>query len=122
MSLRIEIFSADLAATADFYRRVLGFTVLRDERTSPSPYLALGRDDVRVGAAERAEAVDRSARRPPTGVELVLEVDDVDVERIRVADAGWPVQDEVTRRPWGLRDFRLLDPDGYFVRITDRAW
>jgi lactoylglutathione lyase len=101
---------------------VLGFTVVRDERTAPSPYLALGRDDVRIGAAERAEAVDPAARRPPTGVELVFEVDDLDVERIRVADAGWPVQDEVTRRPWGLRDFRLLDPDGYFVRITDRAW
>jgi len=24
-------------------------------------------------------------------------------------------------RPWGLRDFRLLDPDGYYWRITERA-
>ena len=24
-------------------------------------------------------------------------------------------------RPWGLRDFRVLDPAGYYLRITDRA-
>jgi lactoylglutathione lyase len=121
MSLRVEVFSADLAATADFYVRVLGFSIVRDERAAPSPYLALARDDVLIGAAGRAEVPDRSARRPPTGVELVLEVDDLDAERARVADAGWPVLEEVIHRPWGLRDFRLLDPDGWFLRITDRA-
>jgi hypothetical protein len=21
-------------------------------------------------------------------------------------------------RPWGLRDFRMVDPDGYYLRIT----
>jgi lactoylglutathione lyase len=21
-------------------------------------------------------------------------------------------------RPWGLRDFRLADPDGYYLRVT----
>jgi lactoylglutathione lyase len=21
-------------------------------------------------------------------------------------------------RPWGLRDFRVVDPDGYYLRIT----
>jgi uncharacterized glyoxalase superfamily protein PhnB len=25
----------------------------------------------------------------------------------------------LTARPWGLRDFRLLDPDGYYWRITE---
>ncbi len=60
------------------------------------------------------------ARRPPVGVELVLEVDDLDFERERVAEAGWPVADKITERPWGLSDFRLLDPDGYYWRITAR--
>jgi hypothetical protein len=47
------------------------------------------------------EVADRSVRRPPTGLELVLEVDDLDAERGQVAEVGWPVLDEVTRRPWG---------------------
>lgn len=121
MSLRIELFPADLTATADFYVGVLGFDLVRDERSAEQPYLALERDGVRIGAAARAQAADPAACRPPTGVELVLEVDDLDAERARVAARGWPVEAEVARRPWGLRDFRLLDPAGHYLRFTERV-
>ena len=55
--LRIEIFSDDLDATVDFYRRVLGFTLLRDERGAASEYVSLRLGDVRIGAARRAHRV-----------------------------------------------------------------
>jgi lactoylglutathione lyase len=61
------------------------------------------------------------AGRPVTGVELVLEVDDLGQEHARVTSAGWPLAEELADRPWGLRDFRLLDPSGYYWRITGRA-
>lgn len=51
----------------------------------------------------------------------VLEVDDLERDRERVAATGWPVSEEITERLWGLRDFRLLDPDGYYWRITTPA-
>jgi len=35
--------------------------------------------------------------------------------------AGWPLDEDLQDRPWGLRDFRILDPDGYYLRITNRA-
>jgi lactoylglutathione lyase len=54
-------------------------------------------------------------------VELVLEVDDVAGERDRVLAAGWPLEEDLQERPWGLTDFRILDPAGYYLRITDRA-
>ena len=56
-----------------------------------------------------------------TGVELVLEVDDLDEEHARVTAAGWPLAEDLADRPWGLRDFRLLDPSGYYWRVTSRA-
>jgi catechol 2,3-dioxygenase-like lactoylglutathione lyase family enzyme len=31
------------------------------------------------------------------------------------------VRDSGTGHPWGLRDFRLLDPSGCYWRITSRA-
>ena len=63
----------------------------------------------------------RAARLPPAGVELVLEVDDVVAERDQITAAGWPITEDLRDRPWGLRDFRVLDPAGYYLRITDRA-
>lgn len=117
-TLRCEIFPSDLDATAEFYTRVLGFALHRDERSAPVGYLELRRGRVQIGAAARPEVDEVGHRRPPTGVELVLEVDDLDEERARVAAAGWPVEEDVVARPWGLRDFRLVDPSGYYLRIT----
>jgi predicted enzyme related to lactoylglutathione lyase len=54
------------------------------------------------------------------GVEIVLEVDDVDGCHERVADSGHPILEPLRDRPWGLRDFRISDPDGYYLRLTSR--
>ncbi|MER5750202.1 VOC family protein [Streptomyces sp. NPDC002088] len=119
-ALRIELFVDDLDRFVYFYSRVLGFTVTDDRRTTDWPYVAVARDGVRIGAARPWEAVDRGARTVPTGVEIVLEVDDVLAEYARVMEAGWPLADALQERPWGLTDFRVHDPDGYFIRITGR--
>lgn len=121
MRLWFEIFPPDLDATADFYCRVLDFQIADDRRTAPEPYLALQRDTVRVGASTRPEVDQRVHRRPPTGVELVLEVDDLDAELNRVRASGWPIEEDVQLRPWGRRDFRILDPSGYYLRVTART-
>lgn len=121
VTLRCEIFPPDLDATVDFYTRVLRFTLDRDERHTTSPYIALRRGEVLLGAASREVAVARDQRRPPTGVELVLEVDDVLAERDHVGRLGWPLEEDLIARQWGLRDFRVLDPSGYYLGITERA-
>ena len=120
MTLRFEIFPADLDATVDFYQRVLGFQITADRRADDD-YVALQRGAVHVGAVLDPVRGARAGRRPPAGVELVLEVDDVAAERDRVWTAGWPLDEDLQDRPWGLRDFRVLDPDGYYLRITNRT-
>ena len=47
-------------------------------------------------------------------------MDDVDALHRRVLASGYPVFEPLQERPWGLRDFRIVDPDGYFLRITSR--
>ena len=119
--MRFEIFPDDLDATVDFYTRVLCFRLTDDRRGEPVAYVSLRRGSVRVGALRAVAPDARAGRRPPTGVEVVLEVDDVAAERERVVAAGWPLEADLQDRPWGLTDFRILDPDGYYLRITDRA-
>ncbi|HZR51695.1 MAG TPA: VOC family protein [Streptosporangiaceae bacterium] len=124
MTLRFEIFPDDLDAIVDFYTRVLRFRLTSDRRGEPDAYVSLQRGTVRVGAARRAglsaAALFAAARLPPAGVELVLEVDDVAGERDQVAAAGWPLEEDLLDRPWGLTDFRILDPAGHYLRITSR--
>jgi catechol 2,3-dioxygenase-like lactoylglutathione lyase family enzyme len=117
MTLRVEVFARDLEVAGEFYRRVLGF----DELNRQPGYLWMGRGTARIGIAERPEVVDPSSRRVPAGAELVLEVDDLDAEYARVMASGWPVESEPRTQEWGLRDFRLFDADGYYLRLTSRG-
>ncbi len=120
MTLRFEIFPDDLDVIVDFYTRVLRFHLTVDRRDEPDAYVSLRRGSVCIGALRSAALNARAARRPPVGVELVLEVDDIAGERDRVVTAGWPLEDDLQTRPWGLTDFRILDPAGYYLRLTDR--
>ncbi len=118
--LRIELFPADLDPLVYFYTGVLGFELVRDERDAEWPYVALRRGHVHIGAARRDEPLDLAHRRPPTGTEIVIEVVDVHAERDHVA-ARWPLEEDLVDRPWGLTDFRVLDPAGYYLRLTSPA-
>jgi predicted enzyme related to lactoylglutathione lyase len=121
--LRIELFVADVARSAAFYERVLGFVREQDG----GDYVALRRGDARIGIGALSDlAAHHHLRRPHgdapngLGVEIVIEVDDVDAAFGAVSSSGQPVLSPLRERPWGLRDFRIVDPDGYYLRITSR--
>ena len=117
--LRVELFPADLDASVGYYTQQLGFGVERDDRPHGQRYVALARGGVRLGLLE-AEGEPFPWMPAPSHVELVLEVDDIDAEWTRVRAIGVAIDRELVERPWGLRDFRVVDPDGYYWRITDR--
>ena len=123
--LRLELFALDMEASIAFYTRVLGFELARHE---PGDYASLRLGGVVLGIGPVAKLPeeggyfgrDISAYRRGLGVEIVLEVDDVDGCHERVVDSGHPILEPLRDRPWGLRDFRVSDPDGYYLRITSR--
>ena len=47
--------------------------------------------------------------------------DDLDADHAHVVVAGWPLAEDLTERPWGLTDFRVLDPHGHYWRLTGRG-
>lgn len=53
------------------------------------------------------------------GVELVLMVDNIDEYYKRVRSFA-NVYEELRLRPWGLRDFRTIDPFGFYLRFTSK--
>ncbi len=119
MRLRVELFAADLELSTRFYRDVLGFTVVR----SDPGYRSLQRATMVLGLAPRTDDPQRGGSG--AGVELVLELDggpdSVDALHRHVVDADARVAAGPADQPWGLRDFRLEDPDGYCLRVTHAA-
>ena len=53
-------------------------------------------------------------------MEIVLELDGVEqvVALHDTCQARGVVAEALRIRPWGLQDFRIVDPDGYYLRIT----
>jgi uncharacterized glyoxalase superfamily protein PhnB len=124
VNLRLELFVRELAGSLDFYRRVLGFERESDRAGSYAP---LARGSARMALnllsdLDQGHPIRRAAHeRPGLGVEIVLEVDDIEAMYRHVVAEAWPRSAELQRRPWGLTDFRVLDPDGYYWRVTSRT-
>jgi heme-degrading monooxygenase HmoA/predicted enzyme related to lactoylglutathione lyase len=121
MRLRVELFVADLDVSTRFYCEVLGFRAVRSE----PGYRSLERGTILLGLGPETTARLRDGAPRGHGVELVLEIDGgpdaVDALHRRVVEAGVDVAADPADQPWGLRDFRLEDPDGYYLRVTHAA-
>ncbi|MBY2909933.1 VOC family protein [Rhizobium leguminosarum] len=122
MQLSLELFVESPEKSLDFYRRVLGFEV----QGSPSTeYTMLQSGDAVIAINSRSVlSTDHPLRidtgqRAGLGIEIVLKVADVEDAYRAAKESGWPLSD-LALQPWGLRDFRLVDPDGYYVRVTGR--
>jgi lactoylglutathione lyase len=126
MRLRMELFVADLDVSVAFYRDVLGFEV---ERRSED-YASLRRGCVVLGFGPVAKLPERGdgpgftrqrlSADKGAGVEIVLELDSLDELRAfhEHCRERAVIGESLVSRPWGLHDFRLADPDGYYLRIT----
>ena len=42
-------------------------------------------------------------------------------KRDRIVEQGIELTEDFQKRDWGLTDFRVTDPDGHYLRFTDRA-
>ncbi len=123
---RFELFVVDVDASIKFYEDVLGFSTTRHE----SGHVALNNGNVAIGLGRLVGLPENHHFRtrwptdslPGLGVEIVLEVDEIEGFFKRAQDqihnAGGQLQD-IADQPWGLRDFRVIDPDGYYVRVTE---
>ncbi|MFP7494525.1 VOC family protein [Terribacillus saccharophilus] len=117
-----ELFVGKLSASVVFYRCLLGKgCAVHDEKS------ALFKDDGGGALLLTDESVlddnhyftGMAESKKGKGVELVLPVPDV--ERVfNKINSIYPhsIESNITVRPWGKLDFRLVDPDGYYVRVT----
>lgn len=92
----------DVIATADFFRRILGFTI--DAGAETPEYSVVWRDNAAVHLARGEHA--------PTGVRIFFWVKDVNTLYADVTRRGAAIAAPIGTRPYHVRDFSIRDPNG----------
>ena len=115
---KFELFVTDAAESVRFYE-VLGFAVAH---AKPDGYSTLRSGGTVVALSPvpwwlplRLAAL---LRYPPIGTEIVLYTNRLDALHAATLAAGYG-PGPIALQSWGDRDFRLTDPDGYYVRMSE---
>ena len=101
----------DVSATADFYRRILGFKV--DPGTGTPEYTVVWRDNAALHLARGEQA--------PSSVRLFFWVRDVNLLHQQVVERGVAIDVPIGTRPYGVRDFSIRDPNDVVV-VLGQDW
>lgn len=123
----VELHVPDFKVVKDYYVR-LGFEVVWErEPDGKKGYLVLqmGSNVLCFWAGNDVVYEQNYFKRFPSdsprgyGVELIVMVDDVEEFYDRVKDHANVVK-RLTMRQWGLKDFRAVDPAGFYLRFTNK--
>ena len=114
LNLIPKVFYADIAVGLELFVRCLGFQVLYQDASIS----VLGREGAKVYLMENAELAAQD--RP----ELAIETDDIDSIyseiKARAPELLHPNLSAVQLRPWGAREFAVLDRTT--VCVVFRQW
>ena len=105
-----EVRSNNVAATRDFYTNMLGLVIDMEE----GDFLMMSSP-----ANTSAQLIVNDNGHP--GLPLVFAVDVGNVDRLQqiyrlVTEHGLPIVEPLADKPWGIRRFSIIDPNG--VRVT----
>lgn len=119
-----ELLVSDFAASRDFYVRVIGFAVSYERPAEHFAYLDL--DGAELMIEQETDFWLTAKREKPygRGINLQIEVGDLDGILARLRAAGVPLFRPV-EEAWyrasetysGNRQFLVQDPDGYLLRF-----
>jgi uncharacterized glyoxalase superfamily protein PhnB len=118
-SLGASMTVKDLQTSLAWYRDVVGFTVDQQyEHAGVLRGVALKAGDVRIllNQDDGAKGVDRVKGE---GFSLLFTTaQSVDAIAARIKERGGTLESEPADMPWGVRAFRVKDPDGFKLAIS----
>ena len=107
-----EVPAANLKAALAFYEHKLGFRVVM--QMPGGDYAIVERDGIAIHLFQ-----DSVRKHTPVGVQLFT----AELESLRddLLDRGARLSQDIVRKPWGNRDFRLRDDFGNELKFTEPA-
>lgn len=125
-NLQLELHVPDFKLAEDFYGK-LGFKVVwKRQKGDAGDYLVMNRKGTIINFWPGNESVwqqpyfkdfPRDTKRG-YGVEIVLSVENVKEYYDKVKTFA-KIVEPLKKKPWGLYDFRLEDPFGFYLRISE---
>jgi uncharacterized glyoxalase superfamily protein PhnB len=118
-SLAASVTVKDLEQSVAWYHGVVGFAVdQRMERDGQLRAVAVRAGDVRLllNQDDGAKGWERSKGE---GVSLMITTaQDIDALAARIRAGGGTLDSEPADMPWGVRAFRVRDPDGFRIAFS----
>lgn len=118
VSSKFELFVSDIEESVRFYT-ALGFEVAHRKSDG---YTTLESGSTVIALSPISSWLPLRwfpfLRRPPLGTEIVLYSERLEELRSSLVSAGYS-PGEIRLQPWGDRDFRITDHEGYYVRVSE---
>ena len=125
-STLLELHVPDFEKVKVFYGK-LGFQVVWERKPEEKKgYLVIKRDDNVLCFWPGNKYVEKqsyfqnfpSNTKRGYGVEIVIMAEDIE-NLYKKATSFCNVVDKLQRQPWGLQDFRIEDPFGFYIRFSE---
>lgn len=110
LSSRVLLHPREWERSLHFYRDVLGLKIYREWRGAAVFFLGGG--FLELSGQGGDEAIGDTPQ-------LWLQVEDLQREHERLLKAGVAIAEAPVRKPWGLDEMRLEDPDGLRLVIVE---
>jgi len=126
-TITLELHVPDFEKVKDFYQK-LGFTVTKDEREPGGEgYLVLAMNNHILCFWSGSDLIYEQSyfkqfpkeTKRGYGVEIIVLIDNIEAYYEKVRQFA-TVVGELKERRWGVKDFRVEDPYGYYLRFTQR--
>jgi catechol 2,3-dioxygenase-like lactoylglutathione lyase family enzyme len=123
--LTFNLMTDDMEASVNFYTQLLGFQAgMTVPETKPWQWVQLNAGEIELMLQTRVSMAgeDKSWADAPIGGSfgMYTEVDTLEEMRTKLSAAGITVS-EITETFYGMKECRLLDPNGYHITLAQRA-
>ncbi|WP_051582346.1 VOC family protein [Lysinibacillus fusiformis] len=120
INMRLELFVQNLKRSVDFYKNVIQLELYSQNETSASfksknLNILLTQQNI---LSNNHYFGNINTSRKGVGVEIIIIVPDIQSFHQRVCEMQIELESQLKQQEWGLKDFRLVDPDGYYLRIS----
>ena len=114
LTSRVLLRPTDLGRSLRFYEQTMGLAIYREWGTGTARGVVFF-----LGGGGLLEISGQSPEPPSGAISLVLQVRDVRATRQRLSEQGVAIDAEPERKPWGLIEMTVRDPDGLALIVVD---